>query len=390
MFGPVHPTPRPIHRCVVYALGALALIAAACGGSGGDSARATSEPDELVRLNEIQVMGTHNSYRVRPPAPLFESLLTAAPEQAAELDYAHRPLDEQFTQLGARQIELDVYPDPLGGRYAVRNLNEGVGLPAAAPEPEMSQPGSKVLHIDDIDYASTCLTFVACLGEVRDWSIANPTHLPVMILVEVKTPTFGEPAPITAADLDTLDAEIRSVFSDDEVITPDDVRGTAATLREAVTTSGWPTLAESRGKVLFGLDNGGEVRNLYAAGRPSLDGRMMFASMETVDDPAAAFFKRNDPLGEGQEDIATLVGQGFLVRTRSDVPVVQVAANDRTQLEAALASGAQYVSSDYLEPDLNYSEYVASLPGGVVARCNPVLPNPACDEAVLDGGTAPE
>lgn len=385
MIRPARPMTRPIARRAAWALAALALIVAACSGSGGDSADATSNPDELVRLNEIQVMGTHNSYRVRPPAPLFESLLTAAPERAAELDYAHRPLDEQFTQLGARQIELDVYPDPDGGRYAIRNLNEGVGLPAAAPEPEMRAPGSKVLHIDDIDYASTCLTFVACLTEVRDWSTANPSHLPIMILVEVKTPTFGAPAPITAADLDTLDAEIRSVFSDDQVITPDAVRGAAASLREAVTTTGWPTLAESRGKVLFGLDNGGEVRDLYAAGRPSLDGRVMFASMETTDDPAAAFFKRNEPLGEGQVEIADLVRQGFIVRTRSDVPVVQVAANDRTQLEAALASGAQYISSDYLEPDLDYSEYVASLPGGVVARCNPVATSPDCDDTVLAG-----
>jgi len=359
----------------------MVMVAAACGGSDG----AQANPDELVRLNQIQVMGTHNSYRVRPPAPLFDSILAAAPEQAAELDYAHRPLPEQLGVLGARQIELDVFADPAGGRYVNRPLNEGVGLPANAPEPEMAEPGFKVLHIDNIDYASTCPTFVACLGEVAAWSAANPTHLPVMILVEVKTPTFGEPAPIGAAELDALDAEIRSVFGVDQVITPDDVRGSAATLREAVTTTGWPTLADSRGKVLFGLDNGGEVRDLYAAGRPNLDGRMMFASMESTDDPAAAFFKRNDPLAEGQAEIAGLVAQGFIVRTRSDVPVVQVSANDRTQLEAALASGAQYVSSDYLEPDLTYSEYVASLPGGGVARCNPVATNPDCDDAVLAG-----
>ena len=369
---------------VLLAAGLLVVVAA-CGSSESEPAAASSNADELVRLNEIQVMGTHNSYRVRPPAPLFDSLLAAAPEQVAELDYAHRPLEEQLSQLGARQIELDVFPDPEGGRYAVRGLNEGVGLPAAAPEPEMSEPGTKVLHIDDIDYASTCLTFVSCLSQVRDWSTANPSHLPVMILVEVKTPTFGEPAPITTGNLDTIDEEIRSVFSDEQVLTPDDIRGGAASLREAVTTTGWPTLAASRGKVLFGLDNGGEVRDLYVAGRPSLEGRMMFASMESVDDPAAAFFKRNDPLGEGQAAIADLVSQGFIVRTRSDVPVVQVAANDRTQLEAALASGAQYISSDYLEPDLNYSEYVASLPGGGVARCNPVASNPDCDDALLAG-----
>lgn len=361
------------------------LVVAACGGngdSGGDDQ--TLDIDTQVRLNEIQVMGTHNSYRIRTPEALFSSLQETLPELMAELDYGHRPLDEQFTQLGARQIELDVFADPDGGRYAIRSFNEQAGLPAEAPEPEMYEPGLKVLHTDGVDWASTCWTFVDCLTEVRDWSLANDTHLPIMILVEAKTPITNDAGPFTAEDLATIDDEIRSVFDDDQVITPDDVRGDAATLRQAVTTTGWPTLAESRGKVMFALDNGGEVRDAYIEGTPNLEGRMMFATMASTDAPGAAFFKENNPTGENLSRIQDLVDQGFLVRTRSDSPGDQAVTNDRTQLEAALASGAQFVSSDYLEPDLNFSPYVAALPEGGVARCNPVNAPPVCDSTELD------
>jgi hypothetical protein len=357
---------------------ALALTAVACGGGDGESR--SSDTDATVRLNEIQVLGTHNSYRTRTPEALFTSLQESIPTVMAGLDYGHRPLDEQFSQLGARQIELDVFADPEGGRYVERPLNEAVGLPAFAAEPEMAAPGLKVLHIEGLDWASTCLTLVGCLTEVRDWSLVNDTHLPIMILIEAKAPTaIAGVGAFTAEDLAGIDEEIRSVFEADHVITPDDVRGDAATLREAVTTTGWPTLAASRGKVLFALDNGGAVRDTYIEGTPNLEGRMMFATMPSTDAPGAAFFKENNPNAENLARIQDLVRQGFLVRTRSDEPGKQALTNDRSQLEAALASGAQYVSSDYLEADVNLGPYLASLPDGGVARCNPINAPTACD-----------
>ena len=46
-----------------------------------------------------------------------------------------------------------------------------------------------------------------------------------------------------------LEDEIRSELEPDDLLTPDDVRGSSATLEEAVTTDGWPTLGATRGKV---------------------------------------------------------------------------------------------------------------------------------------------
>ena len=45
----------------------------------------------------------------------------------------------------------------------------------------MSKPGFKVLHIQDIDFHSSCLTFVECLTIIRDWSRAHPRHVPILI-----------------------------------------------------------------------------------------------------------------------------------------------------------------------------------------------------------------
>jgi hypothetical protein len=372
--------------------------------------------DALVRMNQIQVMGTHNSYRVRTPAALFDRLLSLRDLASGlgvdpyELDYGTRPLDQQLGRLGARQIELDVFPDPEGGLYADRVFNAfpGVDLPVASGESALDEPGYKVLHIQDLDYATHCLTFVACLEEVRDWSLANPSHLPITILVEVKTdplPDLGSlanviggrtpavPPEITSDLLDDLDAEINGVFGPGHLITPDDVRGGEATLREAVTTVGWPTLAESRGRIMLALDNAGTARDLYVDGRPSLDGRAMFADVGDKEADGAAFFKRNTP---SDTEIPELVAEGFVVRTRADSPYVSLLrpspgdpyAGVLTR-RAAWASGATWLSSDYLErtdstlAELRGNTYSAFLPAGGVARCNPVAVNPNCDDRLL-------
>jgi hypothetical protein len=42
---------------------------------------------------------------------------------AEDLDYSHYHLEEQFSQFGIRQIELDVYYDPDGGLFSKRMGN---------------------------------------------------------------------------------------------------------------------------------------------------------------------------------------------------------------------------------------------------------------------------
>ena len=62
----------------------------------------------------------------------------------------------------------------------------------------------------------------------------------------------------------------------------------------------------------------------------------------------------------------------MVVRTRADADTVQARTNDTTMRDAALASGAQWVSTDYEEPNPAFSPYTVQIPDGTPARCNPV------------------
>ena len=350
--------------------------------------------DNCLRLNQIQVLGTHNSYRLDATPEILGALRLLDPVLAQELEYRHVPLREQFDSQGIRQIELDVFADPDGGLYADRVALESLGLPDE-PDPALFEPGFKVLHVQEIDFNSSCLTLIACLGEVEAWSDAHPRHLPIAVLIELKDSTipdplnlgFVTPIPIGATELAVLDAEIDSVFEPGDLITPDDVRGDHATLDAAVRNDGWPTLREARGRIVLLMDNGGAVRSDYLIGRPALEGAPIFTN-SVPGEPDAAFVKMNEPRGN-ETEIQDLVNAGYVVRTRSDTPTVEARSGDTTRLEAALTSGAQWVSTDYPVPGLSeWSDYVAVIPGGDPARCNPVNTGPRCRDDILERRTA--
>jgi len=344
--------------------------------------------DDDVHLNEVQVVGSHNSYHLIPSQAEVDLRRSFIGDADDALQYRHVALPEQFQSQKVRQIELDVFLDPAGGKYANPLLRLAAGT--GPYDPAMNEPGIKVLHVQDVDYESTCLSLKACLGEVETWSDANPSHLPIAVLVELKdseVPVAGfpfvVPDPWNAPAMDTLDAEIRSVMDPSDLITPDDVRGTRPTLEEAVLTDGWPTIGESRGKVMFLMDNGGDYRTDYLAGHPTLEDRAVFTNGEPGS-PDAAFVKRND---SDDPSIPTLVEQGYVVRTRADGDTVEARSNDTTKRDLAFASGAQWVSTDYPVPGLAVgftSGYFAEIPGGTVARCNPINGPATCVDAELD------
>lgn len=350
-----------------------------------------AEQDQRVHMNQIQVIGSHNSYHVGFAPSARKLLEEHHPKTLRSLDYKHAPLTDQLSS-GVRQIEIDIFNDPQGGKFAHPAIEKMVAAAHLPPDPdfdpdhEMDKPGFKVMHVQDLDERSTCHTFVKCLTQVRDWSKQHPGHLPIFILVETKegVPSDMPNAPkadvFTPQIFDAVDAEIRSVFQPNEMITPDQVRGNAATLNEAIRTHGWPTLAQARGKVIFLLDQA-HAGPVYAQGHPSLRGRLIFTNSQPGV-PEAAFVEQNDGT---KESIDALVKQGYLVRTRTDEGTEQARTNDRTRLDRALSSGAQMLSTDYppAEPS-QWSSYVVQLPGGVVARCNPVNKPAGCLDNLLE------
>ena len=321
-----------------------------------------------VRVNDIQVVGTHNSYHVEP-TPQVLAVITKVDPELANLAVTHPPLSEQLSNESVRQVELDVFADPAGTLWR-----------------PMGTKGFKVFHMEQIDEGSNCAVFVECLRQLKRWSVAHPHHLPVFVLVQpdATVTLLGPPNPIliTTALLDAVDAEIRSVMHPRDLVVPDQVRGHQPSVDAAVRANRWPTLAASRGKFVFLLD---QYRDLYVVGHPNLEGRVMFPA-STPGQPDAAFVEFPDPRAPEAAVMPELVREGYLVRTRADAAVTTPTSGDVTQRDAAFASGAQIVSTDYPVPGAAArwgSDYVARLPGGVPARCNPVRASRRCTARLL-------
>ena len=314
----------------------LGLLAACASdrepGAGGEAAPAY-RLDGTLRLNQIQVLGTHNSYHVAP-AP--------GPGLTPDRDITQAPLSVQLERQSVRQIELDVHATA-GGPLAVFHLRG--------------------------DEGTTCPTFVECLKEVRNWSAGHRGHVPLFVLVEPKHEIGA------LVDGLAVDAEIRSVFRPDQLLTPDDVQGRWPSLLEAVQQGGWPLLGDVRGKMVFVYNDEILTRSTYTSGETSLRGRAMFV-YASPPSPIAAVASVPDARLEGAR-LSSLVGAGLIVRTRADDSGIEARANDSSRAAAALASGAHLVSTDFPAPAP--SGYVVAPPGSP-ARCNPVTvpPGTAC------------
>ncbi|HVU19616.1 MAG TPA: phosphatidylinositol-specific phospholipase C1-like protein [Rhizomicrobium sp.] len=353
------------------AYGLSGCAAPNCGGCGSAE----------LHLNDIVTVGTHNSYKQAIDPKIFALLMSKVPDIASALDYSHPSLTDQLND-GARAIEIDVAYDPNGGLFAHPRGPElaGLTLPDGYSD-YMSKPGFKVLHVQDFDFRSSCVTLKDCLAILKRWSRAHPYHVPILLTFNAKDdslPQQTQALKFDAGAFDALDAEIRSVLDPNDIITPDDVQGSYPTLRAAVFERGWPTLSQSRGKFILALDEEGSKIALYRGNRKSLEGRVMFVNAPE-DSPAAAYLTLNEALTDTSR-ITRDVKLGFLVRTRADADTVEARSNDIRRRDLALASGAQYVSTDYMQPDMRFSAYTARMRKGEIAACNPVRAAGKCSQ----------
>lgn len=352
----------------------LALVAAAALAS----CRVARQPGGGLRINELQVIGTHNSFKQRIQ-PALLSRMRLLYRGADELDYGHLPVPEQLA-LGLRNLELDVYWDPDGGRYASPLGNRLLAMLGAEPWPlpdpdALRRPGFKVLHDCDFDFRSHHVAFADYLEELRDYSASDPEHVPVVVTMNLKQGDHGIPGTVAGAEFDqgalrALDEAIVEALGD-RLITPDFVRGDEADLERAVLVRGWPEVDDVRGRFLFVLDQGGATRRRYLQVFPGLRGAAFFTT-ESPGRPTAAFLVINDPVG-AERRIRACVERGYMVRTRADAGTREARTGDRARFEAAMRSGAQVISTDFPVPDARFpAGYGVRFEGGVYVRDNPV------------------
>ena len=317
----------------------LATSLSGCLFSTGD-VEEQQEVLEPLRMNHIQVKGTHNSYHLKP---LGGDLI-------AQYNYSHAPLATQAQDFQVRQFEIDVWFIP------------GFGL--------------RVYH-NPYDSRSTCAAFSDCLADLKNWSDANPAHVPLWVMVEPKDHELV----VSGVDiLERIEADIDSVWPRERRVQPDDVRGNSTTLRAAVMEGGWPILDDVRGKAAFALLDKSEIRDAYVQNNPGLENATMFVVVEE-DAPEAALISWTDPESKG-DVLRSAVEAGFIVRTRPDSDTTEAQQGNYSRFDLALASGAHMLSTDFPGNDDEVG-YAIWIPDGPV-RCNPLTAPAHCTSAALE------
>ena len=333
------------------------------------------------KLNEIQVIGSHNSYKSQMDPELLEYLSEVNPKASQSLAYAHIPLEDQL-DLGLRNLELDVFHDPEGGRYSDPKGLEiiqsaGGNIPDYDPGDTLSKPGLKLFHVQDLDFQSHYLLFADALKALKTWSENNPDHTPIFILINAKdanVPGTRPVLPFTATALDSIDLEIRTHLGMENLITPDEIRGEYTDLESAVLAGNWPLLDGVRGKFLFVLDENEEKIDRYLSVKPELKNAVLFVNKKEGN-PTAGFRIINNAVKD-EAYIRDLVQKGYMIRTRADSDTREARAGDYSTFEKAKASGAQVISTDYYQPSTFFkSDYKVNFEGNNYERPNPVLGN---------------
>ena len=322
---------------------------------------------DSIRLNEIRVLASHNSYKKNPDPKVLRFLSKfkkqlGASNDPIQLDYGHLPLPQQFDQYGVRGIEIDISYDPKGGLYSKRKINMFIpGIRQQVNDKRSREPGFKVLHIADVDYETNYLTFKDVLLEIKKWSENHPNHSPLFVNIEAKGSNPGDESkflrklgfkkaiPFDALAYQLLDQEILSILSRDNIYFPSELKGNYSSIQNRIEKEQWPYLSDCLGKIFFLLEGSNE--HLYQQ-KPYEHPMFVYGAPNDIN---TAFLLRNDPIGHETEILE--LTKKYIVRTRSDAGTMEARNNDYTRFNSAWRSGAQIISTDYYKPDLRFSKY---------------------------------
>jgi len=273
------------------------------------------ELTEDVKLNEIQMLASHNSYKKRgvPLGKLFIGLGDSF-EEADALKYGYQDLTSQFA-LGIRSMEFDL---------------------------RLRKTSFMLTHVPLVDNSSVAPDFGKALEEMKLYSINNPNHLPIIILMEIKDDWMildHALQVMDTTDLEKLDDLIRLKLGN-TLFTPSQMKNENMTLRETIENDGWPSVSSLLGKIIFVLHPGSFTEG-YASLDTTNQSQAMFIGLyhTMLDREYASFVVHNEP---EVDIIQAMVSDGFIVRTRLDDRLVL----DEDRYQRGIESGAQILTSD--------------------------------------------
>jgi hypothetical protein len=285
--------------------------------------------DDLLRLNQIQCKGTHNSYHLLPDEAVAPDWL-----------YDHATLDVQLEDYGVRQVELDIHWHQETGEF-------------------------RVYHVPILDDNSSCQTLTECLQLLKGWSDLHPGHQTLFVFIEPKDDLDVH---TIEGHYDELDDAILAVWPAERMVTPADVVGNHGNMQEALADKGWPTLGETRNKALFHLLDSGVHRDNYLGSEVTLANRVMHVR-GGPDTPWGSFVEYGNAQGN-ETKITELALANYMVRSTADDTNPDKLANNPERAAAALVA-SHVISTDYPAATTDGS-YFFAIPQGAPSRCHPV------------------
>lgn len=284
--------------------------------------------DPTIRLDDIQILASHNSYKkVGPAIGRFFVGLGDSFDEAKALNYGYQSVTDQLN-LGIRSFEFDL-------RYRNGKF--------------------ELTHVPLVDNSSQAVNFELALEEIRLFS-EHQTHVPIIILVEIKDDWMMLDPFLDAFDqsaLTSLDDLIKSELGT-YLYKPSDMIDETEILRDIIINDGWPIINDLLNKTIFVLHPGNYTSTYYEIDETLQTQSMFIGSGYTETLPSyASFFVQNDV---DMEKIKTLVDQHFMVRTRIDSNLNFT----ETRFLDAIESGAQILTTDFSigRSDLNIDEVI--------------------------------
>lgn len=287
-----------------------------------------------IPLHRIQVIGSHNSYKKAIHPKLYAYLMEKDP-QVQTLYYEHPSIETQLT-LGLRNLEIDIWKDDQGNKYAHPRGTAYSGQPYEWTE-AMAKPGYKIFHMPDIDYETHQPDFVQQLRALKTWSEQHPTHETVFITLELKDDQKDSSTLFSQANIDEINTLITKELTSKHLITPKELTRNADSIQ-------WPTVEEGKGKFVWIIDNTDYRLDLFDS--IDLQDLTVFLNVPFTH-PKAGCMILNNPY---DPTIPQLVEQGVIIRTRADDSTKQARTNDYSTFEQAKKSKAQIITTDYYLP----------------------------------------
>lgn len=255
---------------------------------------------EGVKLNEIAVMGTHNSYQLLGTLPKRGLMKTL-----------------QIISFGVVEnkavFEMDTFTEQL--EQGIRNLE--IDIETVDDEGDIS---FIVTHSAIIDNVSSAYNLAKGLEEIAMWSDNNPGHLPIYLLIEPKddVPSINNMKNFSLEYALEFDKVLRQVLGD-RLLTPSQAMGEYESFEEMRKADDWPDLTQVAGKIIV-LMHPCNVTQEYIDTDISIKTQAMFPMLRfgDIDKTYASFILDNDPAGAAENNKKTVDENNLMVRTRAD------------------------------------------------------------------------